>query len=661
MPLTETAQPEDRPLSPTDAASAPEPTASRDGQLLAARQHTVLIYVALAVLALLPGLLNRLQISFGGALLDAPLQALNSVFSDIRFGSGLRFWLGASGATMMALLLLYPLRKMLARGRTFGSIGTWFHVHMLMGLGGPVLVLYHANFSHGGSNANVALWSMLTIATSGILGFFIYGRASAEFYSVRQQVREQVEAITAVLEKLEGMPPAKRQLIQEMEAFEAELLTPRRGVFASAGARVEIEQRRMRFARAITWLVAQYARATGCVPADANRIRAALFSHLNAFTRIARHASSRSIREQIWARWRLFHLPVFLIMIVAVVLHVRAVWDMEPSRSASTLAPQASSKTTEPQTVKDAGATTGTRVQRRGVAATDSAAPVSLTLPGVKLATPGESRLRGGRFADAGTVRDVGSTSATQSTRSGIAPSRAGTAPALPQAARSIEDLLADWDATQRGTAKSSQTAAKSAAPTFRDIPPVSGPARPAEASVEARSTPEAQPPKLVAVPTPARRTEIALPPAPASQPAPTAPPPAPPIPATVAPTTPDALPPPSDIAPVYAELKRKTEDSPMALGGARRSLTDQIAALKAKMAAKQFFHSESETGFLLSGKHLKLECTQCHAKPLKEEASANPRQCIDCHKKDDVHKGRQPDCASCHTTNRWSQILKRK
>lgn len=112
---------------------------------------------------------------------------------------------------------------------------------------------------------------------------------------------------------------------------------------------------------------------------------------------------------------------------------------------------------------------------------------------------------------------------------------------------------------------------------------------------------------------------------------------------------------------PIYAELQRKTEDPPMALGAGKRSLTEQLTELKARMAAKKFFHSEAETGFLLSGKHLKLECTQCHSKPLKEERSANPRQCVDCHKQDDVHKGRQPNCASCHTTNRWSQILKRK
>ena len=637
---------------------------------MAARQRAVLIYVAVAVLALVPGLLNRLEISFGGALLDAPLQALKWVLSDIRFGSGLRFWLGVSGATMMALLLLYPLRKMLARGRTLGSIGTWFHIHMLMGLGGPVLILYHANFSHGGSNANVALWSMLTIAASGILGFFIYGRASAEFYSVRQQVREQVEAITAVLDKLEGMPPAKRQLIQEMEAFEAELLTPRRGVLASAGARVEIEQRRIRFARAINWLVAQYARETGSAPAEANRIRAALFSHLNAFTRIARHASSRSIREQIWARWRLFHLPVFLIMVVAVVLHVRAVWDMGAARSASTVAPALNPKTSETRAVKDGRATTDARTQGQGSAA-DSSGRFSVTLPGVKIAPPSESPVKAARSSGAPSTRDGGSSATTQ---------RAGAAPSP---ARTIEDLLAEAPTSPRVTMKPPQAAAKSAAaPTARTVTTVPVPARPTEPVVEPQAAPPAPPPKLIAAPAPVRRPEVATPtPALAPQPTqeqqiapvvPNAPQPAVPskasepalpsaAPNLAPPPAPAAAPPPADIAPVYAELKRRTEDPPMALGGAKRTLADQIAALKAKMAAKQFFHSEAETGFLLSGKHMKLECMQCHSKPLKEDPSANPRQCVDCHQKDDIHKGRQPDCASCHTTNRWSQILKRK
>lgn len=111
----------------------------------------------------------------------------------------------------------------------------------------------------------------------------------------------------------------------------------------------------------------------------------------------------------------------------------------------------------------------------------------------------------------------------------------------------------------------------------------------------------------------------------------------------------------------VYSELQRKTETQPMALGGAKpRSLSEQIELYKAKIKAKQFAHSEAETGFVKTGKHASAECVSCHVKPMRDARQPNPRQCIDCHKEDDVHRGKRPECASCHTANRWNEITRR-
>ena len=96
-----------------------------------------------------------------------------------------------------------------------------------------------------------------------------------------------------------------------------------------------------------------------------------------------------------------------------------------------------------------------------------------------------------------------------------------------------------------------------------------------------------------------------------------------------------------------------------MALGKPR-SLEEQIATLKAKMRTREFKHSDAETGFALTGKHTRADCTDCHTAPLKEVRSESPRQCVACHKKDDVHKGRRPVCVDCHTTNSFRDRKKR-
>ena len=63
--------------------------------------------------------------------------------------SGVGYWLGIAGSSLMLLLLLYPLRKRMRSLRALGTVTFWFQAHMILGVLGPVLVLWHANFSLG--------------------------------------------------------------------------------------------------------------------------------------------------------------------------------------------------------------------------------------------------------------------------------------------------------------------------------------------------------------------------------------------------------------------------------------------------------------------------------------------------------------------------------
>lgn len=58
---------------------------------------------------------------------------------------------------------------------------------------------------------------------------------------------------------------------------------------------------------------------------------------------------------------------------------------------------------------------------------------------------------------------------------------------------------------------------------------------------------------------------------------------------------------------------------------------------------------------FALSGKHVETTCRACHpANVFKTKISS---QCSDCHKADDVHKGKNTvNCGKCHTATAWKQ-----
>lgn len=73
----------------------------------------------------------------------------------------------------------------------------------------------------------------------------------------------------------------------------------------------------------------------------------------------------------------------------------------------------------------------------------------------------------------------------------------------------------------------------------------------------------------------------------------------------------------------------------------------------------KHTFDHNKETDFPLRGKHKDLACSFCHKGDIKrdEEKDILKTACIECHRKDDVHHGKQGEqCDSCHNEKGWQE-----
>jgi predicted permease len=565
-------------LSP-DQVRTPAPTVAVGAHAKSAQpgihNRTVLLYLFLALLILVPGMVLRVGVdtgvlkAWGLGELTTYLDALQKELQDIQFGSGVRFWLGVGGTTILGLLLLYPVRKVLANRRGVGSVGSWFHLHILLGIAGPVLILYHSNFGHGSLNANVALWTMLLVSVSGIIGYFVYARVSANFYNSRQQAQTHRNAVLAVIPDSAAFQTRKDLLISKFEAFEAELLTPRQGLMASIRARLRLERHRREIASDVSGLVVDAARSRGDTAPVFQQFRSMVGQHLRAYFGIARAAASQSVSEQLWSRWRLLHMPVFLIMIVAVILHVIAVWD-------------------------------------RGEPAMTEADQAGVTV------------VAGARSEQLATVSKQQADQPVARAAAAVAPQQ--TEPTSP-ASSPIRVLKRPIVATRPTTDVASKPANDAL------VPPAPQLAR----------RPIVRPSTQMAAVDDGKTVEIK---APEPKPAPV-------------------------LVPVPVAEARRIEPPTMGLGGnpgafKPSSLDEMFAAFKAKQQAGEFSHSDIETGFGLTGKHLKIECASCHNKPLPAtRQNTAARTCLSCHEKDDNHSGRRPDCAKCHTTNRWKQRIR--
>jgi len=84
---------------------------------------------------------------------------------------GLAF--GIVGFSMLFAVLIYSIRK---RTRLFGtrhSTKHWLHLHIFLGIAGPMFVLLHASFRASDLVA-IGFWSMIVVVITGLFGRYFY-------------------------------------------------------------------------------------------------------------------------------------------------------------------------------------------------------------------------------------------------------------------------------------------------------------------------------------------------------------------------------------------------------------------------------------------------------------------------------------------------------
>lgn len=242
--------------------------------------------------------------------------------------NGIGYALGIIGGSSMLLLLLYPARKRFRWIGFLGSVKGWFQAHMVLGVVGPILVLYHSNFSLGATNSNAALWSMLLVAGSGIFGrhFYtrihlgLYGRRAsrADMQSAAEELREKVAGSKFVPDLLELLDAADQRLLAHKGGTALLLIRPLFVTLRMYHERWRITRRAMRelrdAAKQSRVLAAQH-------KVFAQTVRRYIARRLEATRRVAEFESY----ERLFSLWHVLHLPLFFLLLVAGIVHVIAV------------------------------------------------------------------------------------------------------------------------------------------------------------------------------------------------------------------------------------------------------------------------------------------------------------------------------------------------
>jgi hypothetical protein len=283
-----------------DAATASPVALASDGESAAERVRVWL--VALAVLTVFAALAWTVR---------------QGDFYTPREGVG--YWMGASGGTLMVLLLTYPMRKRLAFMQGWGALKHWFRMHMMAGVLGPLLVMFHSAFHVGSINAGIAMTCMLLVMSSGLVGRFLYRKIHHGLYGSRATLQELEQRLErdrhALGAALDAMPAVK----QEVDRFAALVSRPPHGLvrrtahFLSLGWQRGAARRRAR--RAAAAGVASGTRAS----------LDALLHSIDVTLREAQRTAQFSTYERLFSIWHAVHIPFIGMLALTAVVHVVAV------------------------------------------------------------------------------------------------------------------------------------------------------------------------------------------------------------------------------------------------------------------------------------------------------------------------------------------------
>ncbi len=242
---------------------------------------------------------------------------------------GWGYWFGIVGGSMMFVLLLYPMRKRLSSMSKWLTVKFWFRLHMIFGVFGPVLVMMHSSFHLGSLNGRFALFSMVIVALSGLIGRYFYSRIHYGLYGKKatfSSLRADSELVTKRLGPLFELHPKSKQLIAD---YEQSVLHGPNGMIASLihwfSMRIMAAKVYHAAVRSLNKKLLAAAHMKGWDKAKVLRKQLRLRKMLVEHRGYLRQILELHFYERLFAIWHVLHMPLFIMLVITGFVHVYAV------------------------------------------------------------------------------------------------------------------------------------------------------------------------------------------------------------------------------------------------------------------------------------------------------------------------------------------------
>jgi hypothetical protein len=239
--------------------------------------------------------------------------------------SGLGYWLGIVGGSLMLALLIYPARKRIPSLAVIGSAVWWFRFHMVLGVAGPLCILYHCGYKTGATNSNVALWSMIIVAGSGIVGRYLYSRIHYGLYGNKATLDEFRRQATNLKVDGSGAGRLLPGLGPRLDAAEKRVAIDIPLVPKASTSWIMWLVGRVQMRIFIKRTLRAAARSSLAISEHRAALLAAAIRYSDARLGTARRVAEFHSCERLFSLWHILHLPLFGMLFVAGIVHVIAV------------------------------------------------------------------------------------------------------------------------------------------------------------------------------------------------------------------------------------------------------------------------------------------------------------------------------------------------
>lgn len=226
---------------------------------------------------------------------------------------------GVVGTALILVNLSYLARRHVRALGRLGSLRTWMEVHVLTGLLGPLLVLFHAAFEWRTQIASGALAALGVLVLTGLVGRYIYAQVPRTVSGAEAGPKALAErADQAESELAAALGEGSAHLEQARELARRKITVPRSKLLCLL---------------ALPWYSVRTLRTRLAVAALGRRIRRAgvagdhghLLEELRDVVLIRQRLGALETFRELMRWWRGLHRAFAIVMIAAAIVHIGVV------------------------------------------------------------------------------------------------------------------------------------------------------------------------------------------------------------------------------------------------------------------------------------------------------------------------------------------------